>query len=339
MREITYIQAINEALREEMERDATVFVMGEDVQLSAFGSTAGLVEKFGAARVRNTPISEAGFVGAGVGAALTGFRPVVEIQIASFFWVAMDQVCNEAAKIRYMSGGQAKLPLTIRSLYGVIGSAAAQHSETLYSSFMNVPGLKIAVPTTPYDVKGMLKSAIRDNNPVLFFEHMRLGAKKGPVPEGEYLVPLGKAAVVREGKDVSIVAIGWMVDLALEAAKKLEGEGVSTEVIDVRCLAPLDRETILGSVHKTGRLVLVDEAHKTGSASSEIAAIVAEEAFSSLRAPIRRVASLDVPIPFAPAMENFVVPDVPKIVSAVHDVLEAAGTASGGLNATARQNR
>jgi pyruvate/2-oxoglutarate/acetoin dehydrogenase E1 component len=321
MREITYIQAVNEALREEMERDATVFVMGEDVQLSAFGSTSGLVEKFGAARVRNTPISEAGFVGAGVGAALTGFRPVVEIQIASFFWVAMDQVCNEASKIRYMSGGQAKLPLTIRSLYGVIGSGAAQHSETLYSSFLNVPGLKIAVPTTPYDVKGMLKSAIRDNNPVLFFEHMRLGGKKGPVPEGEYLVPLGKAAVVREGKDVSIVAIGWMVDLALEAAKKLEGEGVSAEVIDVRCLAPLDRETILGSVRKTGRLVVVDEAHKTGSAGSEIAAIAAEEAFSSLRGAIRRVASHDVPIPFAPAMENFVIPSAEKIHAAVKQVL------------------
>lgn len=322
MREITFIQAINEALREEMERDPKVFVMGEDVQLSAFGSTSGLKEMFGAERVRNTPISEAGFVGAGIGAALTGFRPVVEIQIASFYWVAMDQVCNEAAKIRYMSGGQTTLPLTIRSLYGVIGSGAAQHSETLYSSFLNVPGLKIAVPTIPHDAKGMLKSAIRDNNPVLFFEHMRLGAKKGPVPDGEYLVPLGKAAVLREGKDVSVVAIGWMVDLALEAAAKLEGEGISAEVIDVRSLVPLDRETILGSVRKTGRLVIVDEAHKTGSASSEISAIAAEELFHSLRAPIRRVASHDVPIPFAPAMEGFVVPSTEKIIAGVKEVLK-----------------
>jgi len=321
MREITYIQAINEAIREEMERDPAVFVMGEDVQLSAFGSTSGLVEKFGAERVRNTPISEAGFVGAGIGAALTGYRPVVEIQIASFFWVAMDQVCNEASKIQYMSGGQAKLPLTIRSLYGVIGSGAAQHSETMYSSFMNVPGLKIAIPTTPYDAKGMLKSAIRDNNPVLFFEHMRFGGKKGPVPEGEYLVPLGKAATVREGKDVTIVAIGWAVDLALDAAKKLEAEGVSAEVIDVRCLAPLDKEAILASVRRTGRLVVVDEAHKTGCAGTEIVAIAAEEAFSSLRAPVRRVASHDVPIPFAPAMESFVIPSVEKIHAAVKEVL------------------
>jgi pyruvate dehydrogenase E1 component beta subunit len=321
MREITYIQAINEAIREEMERDPAVFVMGEDVQLSAFGSTSGLVEKFGAERVRNTPISEAGFVGAGIGAALTGYRPVVEIQIASFFWVAMDQVCNEASKIQYMSGGQAKLPLTIRSLYGVIGSGAAQHSETMYSSFLNVPGLKIAIPTTPYDAKGMLKSAIRDNNPVLFFEHMRFGGKKGPVPEGEYLVPLGKAAIMREGKDVTIVAIGWAVDLALDAAKKLEAEGVSAEVIDVRCLAPLDKETILASVRKTGRLVVVDEAHKTGCAGTEIVAIAVEEAFSSLRAPVRRVASHDVPIPFAPDMESFVIPSAEKIYAAVKEVL------------------
>lgn len=321
MREITYIQAINEAIREEMERDPAVFVMGEDVQLSAFGSTSGLLEKFGAERVRNTPISEAGFVGAGIGAALTGYRPIVEIQIASFFWVAMDQVCNEASKIQYMSGGQTKLPLTIRTLYGVIGSGAAQHSETMYSSFLNVPGLKIAIPTTPYDAKGMLKSAIRDNNPVLFFEHMRLGGKKGPVPEGEYLVPLGKAAIVREGKDVTIAAIGWAVDLALDAAKKFEGEGVSAEVIDVRCLVPMDKEAILGSVRKTGRLVVVDEAHKTGCAGTEIVAIAAEEAFSSLRAPIRRVASHDVPIPFAPAMENFVIPSVEKIHAAAKELL------------------
>lgn len=322
MRQITYVQAINEAIAEEMKRDATVFVMGEDVQLAAFGTTAGLVETFGKERVRNTPISETGFIGAGIGAALTGSRPVVEIQLASFFWVAMDQVCNEASKIQYMSGGQTSLPLTIRTLYGVIGSAAAQHSETLYSEFLNVPGLKIAVPSTPYDAKGMLKTAIRDNNPVLFFEHLRLGAKKGPVPEEEYLVPLGKASVPREGKDVTIVAIGWMVDLAHEAATKLSSSGISAEIVDVRSLAPLDREMILKSVAKTGRLVIVDEAHKTGSAAAEISASVAEAGFGYLKAPIKRVCTLDVPIPFSPVLENYIIPNSVKIIAAVNEVLD-----------------
>jgi acetoin:2,6-dichlorophenolindophenol oxidoreductase subunit beta len=324
MREIAFVQAINEAISEEMARDQRVFVMGEDVRLSAFGTTGGLVEKYGPERVRNTPISEAGFVGAGIGAAITGYRPVVEIQIASFFWVAMDQICNQASKLRYMSGGQAVLPLTLRTVCGVIGSAAAQHSETMYANFLNTPGLKLAAPSTPYDAKGMLKSAIRDDNPVLFFEHLRLGAKKGPVPEEEYLVPLGKAAVVQQGKDVTLIAIAWMVDLALDAAKKLAEEGISAEVIDLRSIAPLDKETILASVAKTGRVVIVDEAHKTGSVASEIAATIAEEAFSSLRAPIRRVCSLDVPIPFSPPMENYVIPDAGKIIAAVHTVLEPA---------------
>ena len=215
MREITFVQGINEAIAEEMRRDPKVFVMGEDVRLSAFGTTGGLVEEFGPERVRNTPISEAGFVGAGIGAAITGYRPVVEVQIASFFWVTMDQICNQMAKLRYMSGGQAKIPITLRTVCGVIGSAAAQHSETMYSSFLNVPGLKIAVPSNAHDAKGMLKAAIREDNPVLFFEHLRLGAKKGPVPDGDFTVPLGKAAVLREGKDVTIVALAWMVDLAM----------------------------------------------------------------------------------------------------------------------------
>jgi pyruvate dehydrogenase E1 component beta subunit len=329
MREITFVQAINEAIAEEMTRDERVFIMGEDVRLSAFGSTGGLVEKFGPERVRNTPISETGFVGAGIGAALTGQRPVVEIQIASFFWVAMDQVCNQASKLRYMSGGQATLPITLRTVNGVIGSAGAQHSETMYANFLNTPGLKIAAPSTPYDAKGMLKAAIRDDNPVLFFEHLRLGAKKGLVPETDYLVPLGKAAVVKEGKNISLIAIAWMLDLALDAAKKLEAEGISTEVIDVRTLVPLDKEIVLASAEKTGRVVVIDEAHKTGSAASEIAATIGEEAFGYLRAPVRRVCSLDVPIPFSPPMENFVIPDVTKVLAAAHDVLEPASAAAG----------
>lgn len=336
MREITFVQAINEAIAEEMTRDERVFVMGEDVRLSAFGTTGGLVEKFGPERVRNTPISETGFVGAGIGAAITGYRPVVEIQIATFFWVAMDQICNQASKLRYMSGGQATLPITLRTVNGVIGSAAAQHSETMYSNFLNTPGLKIAVPSNPHDAKGMLKAAIRDDNPVLFFEHLRLGAKKGPVPETDYLVPLGKAAVVREGKDVTLIAIAWMVDIALDAAKKLEADGISAEVIDVRSLVPLDKDTILGSVRKTGRAVVIDEAHKTGSAASEIAATIAEEAFSALRAPVRRVCSLDVPIPFSPAMENFVIPDSAKVIAAVQDVLAGTPALAGHADATLR---
>jgi pyruvate dehydrogenase E1 component beta subunit len=325
MREIVFVQAINEAIAEEMTRDDRVFVMGEDVRLSAFGTTGGLVDKFGPERVRNTPISEAGFVGAGIGAAATGYRPVVEIQIASFFWVAMDQICNQAAKLRYMSGGQAKLPLTLRTVCGVIGSAAAQHSETMYANFLNTPGLKLIAPSNPYDAKGLLKSAIRDDNPVLFFEHLRLGAKKGQVPEAEYLVPIGKAAILQEGKDVTLIAIAWMVDLAMEAARKLEAEGISVEVIDVRTIVPLDKETILKSVAKTGRVVVVDEAHKTGSMASEIAATIAEEAFESLRAPVRRVCSLDVPVPFSPNMENYVIPDVSKIILASRSVLETTG--------------
>lgn len=329
MREITFVQAINEAIAEEMARDERVFVMGEDVRLSAFGTTGGLVEKFGPERVRNTPISETGFVGAGIGAALTGYRPVVEVQIASFFLVAMDQICNQAAKLRYMSGGQATIPLTLRTVAGVIGSAAAQHSETMYSTFLNTPGLKLAAPSTPYDAKGMLKAAIRDDSPVLFFEHLRLGAKKGPVPEAEYVVPLGQAALVREGRDLTLVAISWMVDLALEAAKALQAEGVSAEVIDVRTIVPLDKPTILASVEKTGRAVVVDEAHQTGSAASEIAATIGEEAFASLLAPVRRVCSLDVPVPFSPPMENFVIPSVAKILAAAHQVLPGSSVSAG----------
>jgi acetoin:2,6-dichlorophenolindophenol oxidoreductase subunit beta len=327
MREITFLQAINEAIAEEMARDEKVFVMGEDVKLSAFGTTGGLAQRFGVERVRNTPISEEGFVGAGIGAAITGYRPIVEVQIATFFWVAMDQICNQASKLRYMSGGQAKLPITLRTVCGVIGSGAAQHSETMYANFLNTPGLKIVAASNPYDCKGLLKSAIRDDNPVLLFEHLKLGGKKGPVPEEEYLVPLGEAKVLQPGSDVTLIGIAWTVDVAQQAAAKLAAEGVSAEVIDLRTIVPWDKEAILKSVRKTGRLVIVDEAHKTGSVASEISATVAEEAFDSLKAPIRRVCSLDVPIPFSPPMENYVIPDVDKVLSAVHEVMSGAAVA------------
>jgi pyruvate/2-oxoglutarate/acetoin dehydrogenase E1 component len=327
MREITFLQAVNEAIAEEMARDEKVFVMGEDVKLSAFGTTGGLAQRFGVERVRNTPISEEGFVGAGIGAAITGYRPVIEVQIATFFWVAMDQICNQASKLRYMSGGQAKLPITLRTVCGVIGSGAAQHSETMYANFLNTPGLKIVAASNPYDCKGLLKSAIRDDNPVLLFEHLKLGGKKGQVPEEEYLVPLGEAKVVREGNDVTMVGIAWTVDVALQAAEKLTAEGISAEVIDLRTIVPWDKERILRSVNKTGRLVIVDEAHKTGSVASEISATVVEEAFDSLKAPIRRVCSLDVPIPFSPPMEGFVIPDVDKVLTAVREVMSATSVA------------
>ena len=328
MREITFLQAVNEAIAEEMERDEKVFVMGEDVKLSAFGTTGGLAQRFGVERVRNTPISEEGFVGAGIGAAITGYRPVIEVQIATFFWVAMDQICNQASKLRYMSGGQAMLPITLRTVCGVIGSGRRSAlGDHVREVLLNTPGLKIIAASNPYDCKGLLKSAIRDDNPVLLFEHLKLGGKKGHVPEEEYLVPIGEAKVVREGKDVTLVGIAWTVDVALQAADKLAAEGVSAEVIDLRTIVPWDKARILKSVAKTGRLVLVDEAHKTGSVASEISATVAEEAFDSLKAPIRRVCSLDVPIPFSPPMENYVIPDVEKVVSATREVLSATPVA------------
>lgn len=322
MPEITFLQAINEALREEMRRNPTVFIMGEDVRIGVFGTTRGLVNEFGPNRVLNTPISEAGIAGAGVGAAMVGMRPIVEIQFASFFYCCYDQVCNQAAKLRYMSGGQFNIPITFCTVYGMQGSAAAQHSETVYGQFMNVPGLKIVVPSSSYDMKGLLKTAIRDDNPVLVFEHARLGGTKEMVPEDEYLIPFGKAAIKRAGKDVTVVAIGLMVQKAMAAATILQKEGVSIEVVDPRTLVPLDEETILDSVKKTGRVVIVDEGHLRSGMASEIAALIADKGFDYLDGPIQRVAALDVPIPFSPPLEQFVIPDEAKIVVAVKALME-----------------
>jgi pyruvate/2-oxoglutarate/acetoin dehydrogenase E1 component len=321
MAEINFIQAINQALAEEMERDPLTFVMGEDVVLGAFGATRGLYQKFGPNRVRNTPISEAGFVGAAVGAAMAGTRPICEVEFASFFYCAFDQVCNQAAKLRYMSGGQARLALTFRAVCGAIGSAAAQHSETVYAQFLNVPGLKLVVPSGPADMKGLLKSAIRDDNPVIVFEHGALGGSREEVPDGEYLVPLGKAAVKREGKDVTVIAIGAMVPRALAIAEKLAQENISVEVIDPRTLIPLDEETLLGSVAKTNRVVIIDEGHRRGGVAADIAAIITEKAFDSLDAPPGRVTALDVPIPFSPLLEWAVVPDNNRVEAGIRDVL------------------
>jgi len=323
MSEISFIQAINQALGEEMRRDKTVFLMGEDVQMGAFGITTGLLEEFGPERVRNTPLAELGFVGAAVGAAAAGMRPIVDIMIFNFSYVAMDQIVNQASKMRYMFGGQAKLPMVIRGLTGAIGQAAAQHSDSPYGMFMNVPGLKIVVPSTPYDAKGLLKTAIRDDNPVLFFEFMSLGGLIGTVPEEDYTVPFGVADVKREGNDVTVVAIGPMVPKALAVAEELATDGISLEVVDPRTLVPIDKEAITSSVKKTGRLVIADDAPRTCGAAAEIATLVVEDddAFGCLDAPIQRVTRQHVPIPFSPPLENFALPDEGRIKDAVHKVM------------------
>jgi acetoin:2,6-dichlorophenolindophenol oxidoreductase subunit beta len=321
MPQINFIQAINSALVEEMERDPLAFVMGEDVILSAFGATKGLIDKFGPVRVRNTPISEAGFVGAAVGAAMAGTRPICEVEFASFFYCAFDQVCNQAAKLRYMSGGQATMPITFRAVYGAMGGAAAQHSETVYAQFLSVPGVKLVVPSGPSDMKGLLKSAIRDNNPVIVFEHGGLGRLKENVPDGDHLVPLGKAAVKREGEHVTVVAIGAMVSKTMKVAEKLAKEGISVEIVDPRTLVPLDEDTILASVEKTNRAIIADEGHMRGGAAADIAAIIADKGFDFLDAPVKRITALDVPIPFSPPLEKVAVPDEARIEAGIRQMV------------------
>jgi acetoin:2,6-dichlorophenolindophenol oxidoreductase subunit beta len=315
-----FVQAINQALFEEMERDPLTFVLGEDVVLSAFGATKGLIDKFGPKRVRNTPIAEAGFVGAAVGAAMAGTRPICEVEFASFFYCAFDQVCNQAAKLRYMSGGQARLPLTFRCVFGAMGGAAAQHSETVYAQFLSVPGLKIVVPSGPGDMKGLLKSSIRDDNPVIVFEHGGLGRLREEIPAGDHLVPLGKAAIKRPGDNVTVVAIGAMVPKALKVADKLAKENISVEVVDPRTLIPLDEDTILGSIEKTNRAIVVDEGHLRGGAATDIAAMIGEKGFDFLDGPVKRVTSLDVPIPFSPPLEKAAIADEARIEAAIREL-------------------
>ncbi len=319
MRQISFSEALNEAMAEEMRRDPAVFLMGEDVGLfgGVFGVSGGLLGEFGAERVRDTPISEAVIVGSGLGAALMGMRPIVEIMFADFVTCAMDQVVNQAAKARYMSGGKAHAPLTIRIANGAPGSAAAQHSQSPEAWFMNVPGLKVVVPATPYDAKGLLKTAIRGEDPVLFFEHKMLYAIKGEVPEDDYTLPFGQAAVRRQGKDATLIAIGGGVTLAMDAAALLAGQGIEVEVIDPRTLVPLDTETIVASVKKTGRAVIVHEAHRRAGPGAEIAAILAEEAIGYLDAPILRVAAKNVPFPYSPELEQYMLPKVEDVVAAV----------------------
>ncbi|MEM3623470.1 MAG: alpha-ketoacid dehydrogenase subunit beta [Candidatus Bathyarchaeia archaeon] len=324
MRKISYREALREALREEMRRDPTVFLLGEDIGKywgGAFKVTEGLAEEFGEERVRDTPISESAIIGIGVGAAITGMRPVAEIMFGDLTALAMDQIANQAAKIRYMFGGQAKCPLVIRTPFGAGVNIASHHSQSLEAWFMHVPGLYVAVPSTPYDAKGLLKSAIRGNNPVMFCEHKLLYPIEEEVPEEECTVPFGVADIKREGEDATIVATLYMVHKALNAAETLEKESISVEVVDPRTLTPLDKQTIIRSVRKTGRIVIVSEDCKTAGVSAEIAAIIAEEAIDYLDAPIKRIAEPDTPIPFSPPLEQYVIPDEKAIIKAVKEVV------------------
>lgn len=323
VREISYRDAINEALREEMERDPTVCIFGEDVGRygGPFQVTRGLYERFGEWRVRDTPISEEGFTGMAVGAAMTGLRPVVEIMYNDFVTLAMDQIINQAAKARYMFGGKARVPMVIRTQGGAGRGNAAQHSQSLEMWFVHIPGLIVIQPSTPYDAKGLLKSAIRNDNPVIFIEHKLLYITTGPVPEEEYLVPIGVADIKRAGDDVTIVATSRMVHFALQAAGELEKEGIQAEVIDPRTLKPLDIDAILRSVKKTGRLVVVNEGHLTGGFTAEVAARVQREAFDWLDAPIMQVATEDVPIPYNRQLEWEAMPSVADIINAVKSVV------------------
>lgn len=306
MREITFSQATLEAMDEEMTRDETVFVMGEDIarQGGIFGQFRGLPDKFGTDRVKDTPITETAIVGAAVGAALAGMRPVADMHFADFMGVCMDEIFNQMAKIHYMFGGQKTVPMVLRAPDGMINQAAAQHSQSLEAWFMHVPGLKVVIPSNPADAKGLLKSAIRDDNPVIYFEHKSLFSRKGPVPEEEYFTPIGKAKVVKEGSDVTLVSYSLCFNYALEAAQMLEKEGISVECVDLRTISPIDKETILESVAKTSRLAVAHEAVKQGGVGAEISAIVAEEGIDYLDAPIMRVGSPFTPVPFAKPLEQ-----------------------------------
>ncbi|MDW8161776.1 MAG: alpha-ketoacid dehydrogenase subunit beta [Anaerolineales bacterium] len=324
-RELTFAQAIREALDEELARDERIVLFGEDIGAwgGVFRTTEGLYEKYGPDRVIDTPLSEEGYVGMAVGIAMTGMHPVPEIMFGDFITLAMDQIVNQAAKMRYMTGGQVAVPITIRATMGGGRSSGAQHSQSWHAWFAHVPGLKVVVPSTPYDAKGLLKTALRDPNPVVFFEDKVMYHKiKGPVPEEEYLIPFGVADIKREGKDVTIIALSRMVHTALAAAERLAQEGISAEVVDPRTLTPLDEETLVQSVCKTGGAVIVDEGYTRFGITAELAAVIAKGAFDYLDAPIERVGAFDVPIPFSPPLEFATIPDEERIVQAVYRILE-----------------
>ena len=317
MRIITLSKAVNEALAEEMRRDSTVILMGEDVAEAGtpFKVTSGLVEEFGTNRVIDTPISEPGFTGLAVGAAMTGLRPVVDIMFGDFLFLIMDQLCNQAAKTHYMSGGKLTVPMVVRTNMGATRRSAAQHSQSLHVLAAHIPGIKVAMPSSAYEAKGLMKTAIRDNNPVIIFEDKLMYQDKALVPEEEYLIPFGAAHILREGTDITLVATSSMVQVAQTAADRLDEHGVSAEVIDPRTIAPLDEETILASVKKTSRAIVIDEGHQSYGVTAEIAARIAEKAFYHLDAPVQRLGAMDVPIPFSPALEDLTVPTPEDVVA------------------------
>lgn len=310
-RELTFAQAVREALAEEMRRDSRVCIIGEDVAEAGtpFKVLSGLVEEFGAKRVVDTPISEAGFTGVAVGAAMTGLRPVVDIMFGDFITLTMDQMVNQAAKVHYMSGGKLKVPMVMRTTLGATRRSAAQHSQSLHAWFSHIPGLKVVVPSTPYDAKGLLKTAIRDENPVAFFEDKMMYTLKGPVPEEEYLIPFGTADIKLSGSDLTLVATSSMVQVALGAAQMLKEIGLSAEVIDPRTTFPLDKQTLIESAKKTSRVIVMDEGYERYGVTAEIAAVIADGAFYYLDAPVKRLGAMDVPVPFSPPLEDVTVPD------------------------------
>lgn len=317
----TYVAAIQEALAEEMRRDERVFLIGEDVRIGVFPSTRGLHAEFGDKRVIDTPISELAVAGAGIGAAVTGLRPIVDLMFGTFLYLAFDQIANQAGAMRYMYGGQTRAPLVFMAQSGAGSSAGHHHSQAVHQFFMNMPQIKVILPSTPYDGKGLLKAAIRDDNPVVFLHSLSLGGKRGEVPDEEYLIPIGAADIKRGGSDVTICAVGPTVYAALTAARQLAADGIEAEVIDLRSLSPWDKQTVLASVAKTGRFVAVDESFPVCSAASEWAATVAEEAFAALKAPVQRVTNVDVPMPFSPVLEKAVLPSAADVVAAVRKTM------------------
>lgn len=322
MPKLLYLQALREAMAEEMRHDPRVFLMGEDVRKSVFGASAGMLEEFGEERILDTPLSEAGFIGAAAGAAMVGMRPIVDVTLGTFLYVATDQIFSIIAKSRYLYGGQTHVPMVIRCCMIYNANSAAQHSDRPYTFFMGMPGLKLIVPSDAYDAKGLLKAAIRDDDPVICFEDASVWGKSQEIPEEEYVIPLGVAKVKRKGRDATVFAVAGAVQLALAAAETLAKEGIDVEVIDPRTVKPLDTATVLESVAKTGRFIAVDPAHRTGSLASEICAVVAEQAFGHLKGPVRRVTAPDTHIPFARAMEQGLFPSVASIAAAVRQAMK-----------------
>ena len=316
-RDITFSQAINEALAEEMRRDESVFIIGEDVAEAGtpFKVLSGLVEEFGTERVLDSPISESGFTGIGVGAAMTGMRPVVDIMFGDFMTIIMDQIANQAAKIHYMSGGKLKVPMVVRTNLGASRRSAAQHSQSLHVWLSHIPGLKVILPSTPYDAKGLMKTAIRDDNPVVFFEDKMMFQDKGKVPEGDYTIPFGVADIKKEGTDITLIGTSSMVQVALEAADHLAQVDISAEVIDPRTILPLDKKTLIDSAIKTSRAIVIDEGYASYGVTAEIASIIADGAFYHLETPVKRIGAMDVPIPFSPVLEDLTIPSYKMVVN------------------------